>query len=186
MVCQETSARKRSSLNRRLPTLWLLANCAIIALWPGSLMSLFPLGCCAMLLWPIAGLTVLTMAASQPCSVRRRLPAITAVLAGGVIGVLSPIIGPAFHVWWRQTEYLEVARAALANPSQPLEFVHAWIEVDEADTPPIRVAFFWFAAHGDVDGLVYDPTGLVTSGPQQWLNGAHAWHMFGPWYRFWG
>jgi hypothetical protein len=50
----------------------------------------------------------------------------------------------------------------------------------------VRVALYRFAAHGDVDGIVYDPTGEVARAEKSrgWLYGARAWHLFGPWYRF--
>ena len=54
------------------------------------------------------------------------------------------------------------------------------------DDPPLRVAFFLDASHGDVDGFVYEPSGRVTDPAvcEPWLYGAHARPLFGPWYRF--
>lgn len=169
---------------QHLATLWLVANCAIIAFWPGSPMSWFPLSALAALIWPVAALGFLVASLAWRVPLRRRMVAVATVLAGAAIGWKSQRLGPLFHVWWRQDSYLAQARAALAHPSPPPECGPGWIEVDHSDSPPVRTAFFWFAAHGDVDGIVYDPAGKVATGQQQWLYGARAWHLFGPWYRF--
>lgn len=163
-------------------TLWLLANGALIVLWDPWI-DASPL-CIFVLLWPLAIITLLLLAASWQASVARRLVAIATVVAGAVVGWQAPRLGTMFHVWWRQDHYLQRARAALAETTEPMQGVLCPLEVDRSDSPPVRVAFFWFASHGDVAGLVYDPSGRVLDGRQAWLYGARARHMFGPWYRF--
>lgn len=176
---------KRLLSNRQhLATLWLLANCAVIVLWPASSMYWFPLGCVAMLAWPVVALVLLVATLAWPVVLRRRIVAVATVLAGAAVGWESRHLGPIFHVWWREDFYLEHARSALAHPSPRGDCGPGWVEVDHSDSPPVRAAFFCFAAHGDVDGFVYDPTAQVATGRQEWLYGARARHLFGPWYRF--
>ena len=147
-------------------------------------MDWFLCGAIPLLAWPVVALALLLATLTWAAVPRRRMLAFATALAGTVIGWESPRVGPLFHVWWRQAAYLERARAALANPPPPSDCGPGPIQVDPSDTPPARVAFFWYAAHGDVDGIVYDPTGLAEQKPRDWLYGARPRHMFGPWYRF--
>lgn len=176
----------KPSSNRRqhFATAWLLANCAVIVLWPGSLMAWYPEIILAVLAWPIVALTVMLATIMWSVPLRRRLIAIATALCGIVLGWESVRLGPMFHVWWRQDAYLEQARAALLKPPPPSDRGLGYIAVDHSDAPPVRVAFFWFAEHGEVDGLLYDPTGLAAGKAQDWLYDARPRHMFGPWYRF--
>ena len=173
-----------SNLRQHLATAWLLANCAVVVLWPGSLMNWWPILDLALLAWSIVAIAMLLATALWSVSLRRRAVAIATTLAATVVGWESVLLGPMFHVWWRQDVYMQQARAALANPPPPPQGGPGYIQVDHSDTPPIRVAFFFFAAHGDVAGIVYDPTGLADAKPQDWVYGHRPHHLFGPWYQF--
>ena len=172
------------SNRQHFASLWLLANCAVIVFWPASLMHWFLIVGVAMLAWPVMALILLVASLTWPVVLRRRMIALATVLAGIAVGWQSPHLGATFHVWWRQDFYLEHARSALAHPPPRGDCGPGWFEVDHSDSPPVRAAVFCFAAHGDVDGFVYDPTAKVATGRQGWLYGARAWHLFGPWYRF--
>lgn len=147
-------------------------------------MDWFPQDVLLVLAWPIVAVALPLAILAWAAPLRRRMLALATALAGAVIGWESWRLGPMFHVWWRQEAYLERALAALANPPPKSDCGPGPIQVDPADTPPVRVAFFWYAAHGDVDGVVYDPTGLAEGKRCDWLYGARPRHMFGPWYQF--
>jgi hypothetical protein len=175
-----------SNFRQHLATAWLLANGALIVLWRPPGLSPFllvgsPIIMLALLAWPIVAIVLVLSAIRWPVPPRRRVLAVATAMCGSVVGWQTMWLGPMFHVWWHQDAYLERARAALADPPPPSGFD---VRVDHSDTPPVRVAFFWFAAHGDVEGIVYDPTGLVESRPRVWIHHAHLRHLFGPWYRF--
>ena len=174
---------RSSDFPQHLASGWLLANGALIVFWPASLMDWYP-WTLALVLWPIAAVGMLLGPILWSAPRRRRIVALATVGCGIVVGWEALWLGPMFHVWWRQDGYLAQARAALADPPPPPACGPKYIEVDHSDAPPVRVAFFVFAAHGDVEGIVYDPTGLAAEKPRDWLYGARPCHLFGPWYRF--
>jgi len=112
-----------------------------------------------------------------------------AMIAGAAMSYNAPTIGAYSRVWWLKDTYRREARAALEAAAAGREFTShvGWTIVDPRDDPPVRVAFTWFAAHGDWDGVIYDPTHRVESDGSSWnvspLWGIHVWHLWGPWYR---
>jgi hypothetical protein len=177
-------AARRRNPGLFLAAAWLLANCTVVALWPGSVMDWFPFACLAMLAWPCAALAVLVAPFLWTSQARQRWIAVVLGIIGSVVGWEAPWLGRLFHVWWREDVYMSHVRAALADPPPRGSCGPGWIEVDPSDVPPRRAAIFTFGAHGDVDGFVYDPTGRVAEGRQEWLYGAYARHLYGPWYAF--
>jgi hypothetical protein len=136
-----------------------------------------------MLAWPVAlaALTLMLVRAKVPWRARGVAAAFLAL--GVAIGWYSPNLGTLFHVWWRKEYYTDLALQALSSPPQG-QSAYGDIQVGYSGERPVRVAFFWFAAHGDVDGIVYDLSGEVANGPQRWLYESRATHLFGPWFRF--
>ena len=168
-----------------LPILWLVANCFVVTfsveLMPLLVCVVFP----GMAVWMAAGVLLLWLALSHGPGWRRPVGTWLVVL-GGVVALTVPWSGDCMWVLAQQRFLLNQIHAAFAHPGMAPTCGPGWIEVDRSDDPPVRAAVFRFAAHGDVIGVIYDPTGVALNREhtERWLWGAHARHLFGDWYSF--
>jgi hypothetical protein len=168
-----------------VPVTWLLINCLIAAFWteinfpamqfPPSLPPML-----LMLVWmPL--LAFISWSAIRRRGTARLCSALL-VLASLVVAWEAPHIGQCVRILRQEQQLLSDIREAMAVP----ENSQGRVAVDRTEDPPQRAAIFWIESHGDVNGVIYDPTGAVVDRGKvrSWLDGAHAWHLFGPWYGF--
>ncbi|HEX6944457.1 MAG TPA: hypothetical protein VF128_16135 [Gemmatimonadaceae bacterium] len=185
-LCSRAWTSRRSAL----PTLWLLMNCLVAAFYTEIFLSSMafppsPVGILLTLTWlgllPVV--LVLAVLRGRPAY---RLASTAIVLVGALLAWNGWHIGHCVRVWRQEGWLLQVLHEAMATQQTEPSCGPRFVEVDRGDNPPVRAAIYWLASHGDVNGVVYDPTREVErkEKARAWLYGARAQHLFGPWYMF--
>lgn len=135
----------------------------------------------------VAPLVILVVAVRQLCSVKsvrghlsRFLLSLLLLVAGNVLSVHALFLGNCFYVWRQEAQLLDAVRTLIASP--PPEGYDD-VSVDRRDSPPVRAAIYYWEAHGDLTGILYDPTGGDQAKVRGWISNAWTMHLYGPWYR---